>query len=103
MTILYTQELWTQIRKTYQQWILGHDDLLDLLLIAYFARGHVLIEGPPGTGKTMTAKILSQLLSKSFKRVQFTSDMLPADILGTHIFVPDRHEFQFIEGPVFTD
>lgn len=99
----YTQTIWNKLRKDYGEWIFGHEGLIDLLFIAYFARGHVLIEGPPGTGKTVTAKLLSRFLSKAFKRVQFTSDMLPADILGSHIYVPDKQEFKFIPGPVFTD
>ncbi len=63
----------------------------------------MLIEGPPGTGKTLTAKLLARILSRSFKRVQFTSDLLPGDILGSHIFDPEKREFKFIPGPIFTD
>lgn len=83
--------------------ILGNTRLIDFLIIAYFARGHVLIEGPPGTGKTLAAKVLARLLSKSFKRIQFTSDMLPQDILGAHIYSPDKRAFDFIKGPLFSD
>ena len=83
--------------------ILGNEELLDFLLIAWLSRGHVLIEGPPGTGKTLSAKVLSKLLARSFKRIQFTSDMLPADITGSHVYQPGNQSFQFIKGPIFAD
>ncbi len=98
-----TQKLWTQIQQAHAKWMLGHESLIELLFVAYLARGHVLLEGPPGTGKTLTAKLIARLLSQSFKRVQFTSDLLPADILGAHIFAPEQKAFQFIQGPIFTD
>lgn len=85
------------------KYLFGCGWLLDLLLIAYFARGHVLIEGPPGTAKTLTAKLLARVLAKSFKRIQFTTDLLPQDIIGAHIFSPAKQSFEFIKGPLFSD
>lgn len=84
-------------------YILGNEALIDSLLIAWLSRGHVLIEGPPGTGKTLSAKVLSRLLARSFKRIQFTSDMLPADITGSHVYQPGTQSFNFIKGPIFAD
>ena len=84
-------------------YILGSEEMIDFLLIAWLARGHVLIEGPPGTGKTLSAKAFSKLLSRTFKRVQFTSDMLPAEIIGSHIYQPNSQSFKFMPGPIFAD
>lgn len=78
-------------------------DLIRHLFVAWMAGGHVLIEGPPGTGKTITALRFSQLLGRAFKRIQFTSDMLPSDILGANIYSPKDNNFQFRPGPLFTD
>src|SRR5258708_6753181 len=85
------------------RYIVGQDNNLKALIVAFLARGHVLIEGPPGTAKTLTAKILAHLLAKSFKRIQFTSDLLPGDILGSHIFSQEKNGFTFIKGPIFSD
>jgi MoxR-like ATPase len=104
MTESYTRQIFTQIHnEVTQKYVLGHDEILKQILIAFLCRGHVLIEGPPGTAKTVTAKILSRFLARSFKRIQFTSDLLPNDIIGTYIFSPEKKEFHFIKGPLFAD
>src|SRR5579883_274314 len=84
--------------------IVGHERAVEELLIALFAGGHVLIEGVPGTGKTMLVKALGQALNLSFSRIQFTVDLMPADITGTRVIVSGedgRREFRFSPGPVF--
>lgn len=83
--------------------LFGSDELIEHLTIAYLVGGHVLIEGPPGTGKTLAAKAFAQSLGGKFRRIQFTSDLLPADILGSHIYDPSRQSFNFIPGPLFAD
>jgi MoxR-like ATPase len=84
--------------------IVGHDDIVQGTLIALFAGGHVLLEGVPGLGKTLLVRTLSQVLDLSFNRIQFTPDLMPADILGTNFVmeVPGgRREFEFQHGPIF--
>jgi MoxR-like ATPase len=84
--------------------IVGHDPIVEGTLIALFAGGHVLLEGVPGLGKTLLVRTLSEVLDLSFSRIQFTPDLMPADILGTNIVmeVPGgRREFQFQRGPIF--
>jgi len=98
------QALFQQIHADISdKYIMGNREFIDHLVVAFLARGHVLIEGPPGTAKTMTAKLLAEILSKSFKRIQFTTDMLPSDIIGAHIYSPAKQQFQFIPGPIFSD
>lgn len=86
-----------------QKVIVGHDDLIRKVLIAFFAGGHVLLEGVPGLGKTLLVKSLSQALGMSFKRIQFTPDLMPSDIVGTEVLSENsgRREFQFKRGPIF--
>jgi len=84
--------------------IVGHDAIVEGTLIALFAGGHVLLEGVPGLGKTLLVRTLSQVLDLSFSRIQFTPDLMPADILGTNIVMENasgRREFQFQSGPIF--
>jgi MoxR-like ATPase len=82
--------------------ILGKEDEITLALSALLARGHLLIEDLPGLGKTMLAQALARVLGLSYQRIQFTSDLLPADIVGVSIFRQNKGEFEFQEGPVFS-
>src|SRR5260221_10244004 len=84
--------------------IVGHDSIVEGTLTAVFSGGHVLLEGVPGLGKTLLVRTLGEVLDLSFSRIQFTPDLMPADILGTNMVMetPDgRREFQFQRGPIF--
>jgi MoxR-like ATPase len=81
--------------------IVGQDAMLERLLVALMARGHVLLEGVPGLAKTLTVKTLAQVLGGSFRRIQFTPDLVPADLVGTRIYRPDSGQFDIELGPVF--
>ena len=81
--------------------VLGKDEAIKKLLVALFARGHLLIEDIPGVGKTTLAQALAKSIRCSFQRIQFTSDLLPADILGIKLYEPARSEFRFLPGPIF--
>lgn len=83
--------------------IVGQDKMIELLLAAIFANGHVLIEGYPGVGKTLTAKILSRTINAGFSRIQFTPDLMPSDILGTSIFNYKTSDFEYKKGPIFSN
>ena len=94
----------TALRAEIGKVIVGQDAIVEGTLIALFAGGHVLLEGVPGLGKTLLVRTLSEVLDLSFSRIQFTPDLMPADILGTNIVmeVPGgRREFQFQRGPIF--
>ena len=97
------QQAFKTLETEVQKVIVGHDDLIRKILIAFFAGGHVLLEGVPGLGKTLLVKSLSQALGMSFKRIQFTPDLMPSDIVGTEVLTEDsgRREFQFKRGPIF--
>jgi MoxR-like ATPase len=92
-------QLETALRKV----IRGKDDIVRLAVVSLLARGHLLIEGVPGVGKTTLGQAIARALDCSFQRVQFTSDMLPSDVLGISIYSAIEQQFEFKRGPVFTN
>lgn len=92
-------DMQTEIKKV----IVGQDDMVRLLVAAILADGHVLIEGVPGVGKTLTAKLVAKAVQTGFSRIQFTPDLMPSDVLGTNIFNPGESKFEFKQGPVFSN
>jgi MoxR-like ATPase len=98
------REAYAALRAEIGKVIVGHQDIVDGTLTALFAGGHVLLEGVPGLGKTLLVRTLSEVLDLSFSRIQFTPDLMPADILGTNLVMETpggRREFQFQRGPIF--
>src|ERR1043166_313646 len=98
------QDVFQRLRDQLHRVIVGHRDMLEQILVAFFAGGHVLIEGVPGIGKTLIVRTLGQALNLSFNRIQFTVDLMPADITGTRVILSGedgRREFSFMRGPVF--
>ncbi len=91
------------IRTELKKVIVGQDRVIDYLLVALLADGHVLLEGVPGVAKTMAVKLLAKTLNLKFSRIQFTPDLMPADIIGTSIFDLKKTEFEFHPGPVFAN
>ena len=91
----------TALSANVQQALVGHEVLVERLMTALLADGHVLIEGPPGLAKTLAVKLLAAGLTGSFARVQCTPDLMPSDITGTQVFLPDQSRFDFLPGPIF--
>lgn len=103
MLISDIQNLAGQLRAEIGKVIVGQTDTVDLLLTALFSGGHVLLEGPPGTAKTLLARTFCQSLSLKFGRIQFTPDMLPGDVLGSNLFNFQTSAFSLSKGPIFCD
>ena len=91
------------IRSSLQSVIVGQDALLDGLLIALLADGHVLLEGLPGLAKSLAVNALARSIGGEFRRIQFTPDLLPADLVGTHVYNPKTGDWQVKQGPVFAN
>jgi MoxR-like ATPase len=93
------EHILTELRKV----IVGQDDVIEQILVALFAEGHALIEGVPGTAKTLIVKTLAQIIGANFSRIQFTPDLMPSDITGTNVFNMQTTQFTLRHGPIFTD
>jgi MoxR-like ATPase len=92
-----------RVRDEIGKVIVGQTNMIDLLLAAILADGHVLIEGVPGVAKTLTAKLLAKTINVQFSRMQFTPDLMPSDVLGTSVFNPQTGSFHYKHGPIFSN
>ena len=97
------QQRATRLREEITGAFLGKEDAVEMVLVALLARGHVLLEDVPGVGKTTLARSVAACLSLSFRRIQFTSDLLPSDVVGISVFREDSGKFEFIRGPLFAN
>ena len=99
----YVSQVAQHIRHELHKVIVGQDEVIDQVLICLLAEGHALLEGVPGTAKTLLVKTLARIVGASFNRIQFTPDLMPADITGTNVFNLHTSQFTLRYGPVFTD
>ncbi|QZY56416.1 AAA family ATPase [Crassaminicella profunda] len=103
MEEIKTKELIKGIKNELSKVIVEQEEVIDLILIALLTKGHVLLEGVPGLGKTLLIKSLAKTMGIGFNRVQFTPDLMPSDITGARIYNTKEREFEFIKGPIFTN
>ncbi len=96
-------EIIESIKKEIKKVVIGQDEMIEALIIGLLCDGHILLEGVPGLAKTTTVNSFAKSLGLHFKRVQFTPDLLPSDIIGTEIYDPKNNEFKIKQGPVFTN
>jgi MoxR-like ATPase len=101
--VVDVREAGQEIRQRLGEVLVLPESVVEPVLVALLARGHVLIEGIPGTGKTLLARAIAKLVGLEFKRIQFTNDLMPSDILGSSVWRPGREEFDFVRGPLFTN
>ncbi|MBN2534092.1 MAG: MoxR family ATPase [Spirochaetales bacterium] len=102
LTIEDVHNMYQRIKEELSKVIVGQTDVVEHTIIALFSGGHILIEGVPGLGKTLLASSLSHIIGCEFKRIQFTPDLMPSDIIGTTVYNVEDHSFQVKKGPVFT-
>jgi MoxR-like ATPase len=98
-----TSQVVTQLQRSIARAIFGKEDVIQLALITLLARGHLLIEDVPGVGKTTLAQALAKSFHCTFQRIQFTSDLLPSDVLGVSVYNPESRDFEFRSGPIFAN
>lgn len=106
LEIKQVQEKITILKTEIKRLIVGYDDVIEQIIIGFLSGGHILLEGVPGIGKTLLVKTLSKSLNLNFSRIQFTPDLMPADITGTNIIIEDtdgKKRFQFQRGPIFSN
>jgi MoxR-like ATPase len=97
------KEIFDKLQNEIGKIVVGQHSAIEQTLVAFFAGGHVLLEGVPGLGKTLLARTLAQTLELHFKRIQFTPDLMPSDIIGTNVFDMAEKKFHFVAGPLFSD
>ncbi len=101
------REARSRVREEMAKVVVGQDDIIEAMLVGLLSRGHILLHGVPGLGKTKMARTLARTLDMEFRRIQFTPDLMPSDITGTDVIQEDegtgRHQLQFVRGPVFTN
>lgn len=102
MELNEVSRLYESIENETRRAFIGQDDVLNAVLVSLFARGHVLLEGVPGVGKTLLVRVLGQVLGCHFRRVQFTPDLMPSDVTGSTLYNAQKGAFEFKHGPVFT-
>ncbi len=98
-----TSQIVTQLQRSIARAIFGKEEVIQLALVTLLARGHLLIEDVPGVGKTTLAQALAKSFHCTFQRIQFTSDLLPSDVLGVSVYNPEAREFEFRQGPIFAN
>ena len=103
MTIANVVQLADMVRREVAKAVVGQADSIDLMLTALLAGGHILLEGPPGTAKTLLARAFAKALQLDFSRIQFTPDLMPGDVIGSNIFDFQASAFQLTKGPIFTE
>ena len=103
MDLTRFQSLIDTVRTEIGRAVQGQDALIDLLLVSVFARGHCIVEGPPGTAKTLLARSVAAVMDLDFGRIQFTPDLMPGDVLGVNLFNFQTNAFALTKGPIFCD
>ena len=103
MTVEEVRNLAMAIRQEVGKAVVGQEATVELMLVALFAGGHILLEGPPGTAKTLLANSFARAVGLDFGRIQFTPDLMPGDIIGANLFNFQTSQFSLTRGPIFTD